>query len=131
SLRIRRCRSRPSTSSAPTRGSIRRSSCPRTTLGQWHGSTPGRCWRRWRSSSEMPRPNREAEIRRAALRCFSRLGYDATRVKHIAAEAGVSDAALYAHWKGKEELAADIYAEGMTAYGQTISGIAARSESSV
>ena len=79
----------------------------------------------------MPRPNREAEIRRAALRCFSRLGYDATRVKHIAAEAGVSDAALYAHWKGKEELAADVYAEGIKAYAETISGIAARAGSSV
>jgi AcrR family transcriptional regulator len=76
----------------------------------------------------MARPNREAEIRRAALRCFSRLGYDATRVKHIAAEAGVSDAALYAHWKGKEELAADIYAEGMRAYGETISTLAAQAE---
>ena len=75
----------------------------------------------------MPRPNREAEIRRAALRCFSRLGYDATRVKHIAAEAGVSDAALYAHWKGKEELAAAIYAEGIKAYAQTISELAAQS----
>jgi AcrR family transcriptional regulator len=73
----------------------------------------------------MPRPNREAEIRRAALRCFSRLGYDATRVKHIAAEAGVSDAALYAHWKGKEELAADVFAAGMRAYADTINGIAA------
>jgi AcrR family transcriptional regulator len=79
----------------------------------------------------MPRPNREAEIRRAALRCFSRLGYDATRVKHIAAEAGVSDAALYAHWKGKEELAASIYAEGMKAYAGTINGLAARSERTV
>jgi AcrR family transcriptional regulator len=79
----------------------------------------------------MPRPNREAEIRRAALRCFSRLGYDATRVRHIAAEAGVSDAALYAHWKGKEELAATIFAEGMTAYGQTISAIAAESDTTV
>jgi AcrR family transcriptional regulator len=73
----------------------------------------------------VPRPNREAEIRRAALRCFSRLGYDATRVKHIAAEAGVSDAALYAHWKGKEELAAAIFAEGMRAYTDTIGGLAA------
>jgi AcrR family transcriptional regulator len=79
----------------------------------------------------MPRPNREAEIRRAALRCFSRLGYDATRVKHIAAEAGVSDAALYAHWKGKEELAADIYAEGIGGYAETISALAAQSERSV
>jgi AcrR family transcriptional regulator len=79
----------------------------------------------------MPRPNREAEIRRAALRCFSRLGYDATRVRHIAAEAGVSDAALYAHWKGKEELAADIYAEGIRGYAETISALAAHSERSV
>jgi len=76
----------------------------------------------------MPRPNREAEIRRAALRCFSRLGYDATRVKHIAAEAGVSDAALYAHWQGKEELAAAIYADGMRAYAETISGLGAQAE---
>ena len=79
----------------------------------------------------MPRPNREAEIRRAALRCFSRLGYDATRVKHIAAEAGVSDAALYAHWKGKEELAAAIYADGIKAYAETIGEIAARPERTV
>jgi AcrR family transcriptional regulator len=79
----------------------------------------------------MPRPNREAEIRRAALRCFSRLGYDATRVKHIAAEAGVSDAALYAHWKGKEELAAAIYAEGIKAYAETISELAGQSERTV
>jgi AcrR family transcriptional regulator len=79
----------------------------------------------------MPRPNREAAIRGAAVRCFSRLGYDATRVKHIAAEAGVSDAALYAHWKSKEELAADIYAEGMRAYAQTISELAAQPGRSV
>src|SRR4051812_50011919 len=76
----------------------------------------------------MPRPNREAEIRRAALRCFSRLGYDATRVKHIAAEAGVSDAALYAHWQGKEELAAAIYADGMRGEAETISGLGGQGE---
>jgi AcrR family transcriptional regulator len=79
----------------------------------------------------MPRPNREAEIREAALRCFSRHGYDATRVKHIAAEAGVSDAALYAHWSGKEALAADIYAVGMRAYAETIGALAAQTERSV
>jgi AcrR family transcriptional regulator len=79
----------------------------------------------------MPRPNREAEIRHAALRCFSRYGYDATRVKHIAAEAGVSDAALYAHWSSKEALAADVYAEGMRAYAATIGELAAQRESPV
>ena len=73
----------------------------------------------------MPRPNREPEIRAAALRCFAELGYDATRVKHIAAEAGVSEAALYAHWRGKEELAADLYAEGLRVYAGAIAELAA------
>jgi AcrR family transcriptional regulator len=64
----------------------------------------------------MGRPSRETEIREAALRCFARLGYDGTRVRHIADEAGVSEAALYRHWKSKEELAAAVFSDGMRAY---------------
>jgi AcrR family transcriptional regulator len=79
----------------------------------------------------MARASREGEIREAALRCFARLGYDATRVKHIAAEAGVSEAALYAHWQSKEALAADIYAEGIRAYAETLRGLAGAAERSV
>jgi AcrR family transcriptional regulator len=44
----------------------------------------------------MPRASREADIREAALGCFARLGYDGTRVRHVAEEAGVSDAAQLA-----------------------------------
>ena len=64
----------------------------------------------------MARPSREKEIREAALSCFARLGYDGTRVRHIADEAGVSEAALYRHWKSKEELAASVFADGMRGY---------------
>ena len=72
----------------------------------------------------MPRENRAALIKEAALRCFAQLGYDATRVKHIASEAGVSEAALYAHWSGKEALAAEIYADGMRVYADTLNDLA-------
>jgi AcrR family transcriptional regulator len=64
----------------------------------------------------MARPSRQAEIRQAALSCFARLGYDGTRTRNIAEEAGVSEAALYRHWKSKEELAAELFADGMRAY---------------
>jgi AcrR family transcriptional regulator len=64
----------------------------------------------------MARPSREKQIREAALGCFARLGYDGTRVRHIADEAGVSEAALYRHWKSKEELAASVFADGMRGY---------------
>src|SRR4051794_15701812 len=64
----------------------------------------------------MARPSREEHIREAALSCFARLGYEGTRVRHIAGEAGVSEAALYRHWKSKEELAASVFADGMRSY---------------
>jgi AcrR family transcriptional regulator len=64
----------------------------------------------------MARPSRQGEIRQAALSCFARLGYDGTRTRNIAEEAGVSEAALYRHWKSKEELAAELFADGMRGY---------------
>src|SRR3954454_24381757 len=64
----------------------------------------------------MARPSRQHETRAAATSCFARLGYDGTRVRHIADEAGVSEAALYRHWESKEELAASVFADGMRAY---------------
>jgi AcrR family transcriptional regulator len=64
----------------------------------------------------MARPSRQDDIRQAALSCFARLGYDGTRVRHIAEGAGLSEAALYRHWKSKEELAAELFADGMRDY---------------
>ncbi len=56
----------------------------------------------------MPRPSQEDTILTAALSCFAELGYDATRIKHIATHAGVSEGALYRHYPSKEARSATI-----------------------
>ncbi|HEY6762011.1 MAG TPA: TetR/AcrR family transcriptional regulator [Baekduia sp.] len=61
----------------------------------------------------MPRPSRESEILDAALACFAEHGYDATRVRHIAERAGVSDAALYRHHPSKEAVAEALFSTHM------------------
>jgi AcrR family transcriptional regulator len=60
-----------------------------------------------------PRPSQRDAIMCAALACFARNGYDATRIKHIAEEAGVSDGALYRHFTSKEQLARELYEYGL------------------
>src|SRR3981189_1981555 len=45
-----------------------------------------------------------ARLLRAAADVFAQRGYDGTRVADIAAAAGVSNSALYAHFKSKAEL---------------------------
>ncbi len=47
---------------------------------------------------------RRAQILAAALKVFSEKGYAAATMDHIAEEAGLSKAALYGHFAGKEEL---------------------------
>jgi AcrR family transcriptional regulator len=47
-------------------------------------------------------PQTQEEIRRAAVRLFSRLGYHATTMREIAAAAGVQPAAIY-HWYENKE----------------------------
>lgn len=72
----------------------------------------------------MARPSREKKIREAALRCFAHRGYDGTRVRHIAEEAGVSEAALYRHWKSMDDLAASVFADGMRSYAAELAAAA-------
>jgi AcrR family transcriptional regulator len=67
----------------------------------------------------LPRPSQKDKILRAALDCFAELGYDATRVRHIADRAEVSEAALYRHYPSKEAVAQQLY-------GQHFSGFAAK-----
>ena len=74
----------------------------------------------------MPRPSQEAKILEAALRCFADLGYDATRVRHIADAAGVSEGALYRHFESKEALARELFAGYMSAYVTMLQDIADR-----
>src|SRR3954469_6409875 len=72
----------------------------------------------------MPRPSRETEILDAALACFAERGYDATRVRHIAQRAGVSEAALYRHHASKEAVAEALFAQHMRAFGERLSAVA-------
>ena len=63
----------------------------------------------------MGRPVRFKEaIYDSALKLFSERGVSQTGIRDIARTAGVSEAALYRHWKGKRQLAQDIFGEGMT-----------------
>eukprot|EP01030_Chromulinospumella_sphaerica_P018394 gene18394-18254_t len=48
-------------------------------------------------------------IERAALEVFVREGVDAATTRAIAAEAGVSEGALYRHYRSKDELAASLF----------------------
>jgi AcrR family transcriptional regulator len=48
-------------------------------------------------------------IERAALEVFVRDGVDAATTRAIAAEAGVSEGALYRHYRSKDELAANLF----------------------
>jgi AcrR family transcriptional regulator len=72
----------------------------------------------------MPRPSREAEILDAALACFAELGYDATRVRHIARRAGVSEAALYRHHPSKEAVAQALFATHMARLADALRAVA-------
>jgi AcrR family transcriptional regulator len=56
----------------------------------------------------------------SALACFARNGYDATRIKHIAEEAGVSDGALYRHFASKEQLARELYQHGLRVFAEAL-----------
>jgi AcrR family transcriptional regulator len=51
------------------------------------------------------------KIERAALKLFIHDGVDAATTREIAEEAGVSEGALYRHYKGKDELALALFME--------------------
>ena len=58
-------------------------------------------------TSNDPRDTRE-RIQRVALELFTEQGYDKTSLREIAERLGVTKAALYYHFKSKEELAESI-----------------------
>jgi AcrR family transcriptional regulator len=72
----------------------------------------------------VPRPSREAEILDAALACFAERGYDATRVRHIAERAQVSEAALYRHHPSKEALGVALFDTHMRRYAALLQTVA-------
>jgi AcrR family transcriptional regulator len=72
----------------------------------------------------VPRPSREAEILDAALTCFAERGYDATRIRHIAERAHVSEAALYRHHPSKEAVGLALFATHMRRYAALLKTVA-------
>ena len=64
----------------------------------------------------MSRQSQKDRMLQAALHCFATLGFDGTRIKHIAEAAGVSEGALYRHFASKEEVARALFLEHLGAY---------------
>jgi AcrR family transcriptional regulator len=78
--------------------------------------------------------NAKPKIERAALEIFVDRGVDAATTKLIAAKAGVSEGAIYRHWKSKDELALGLFmathrrlSELITVNADMASGIQAKS----
>jgi len=62
--------------------------------------------------------NARPKIERAALKLFVHEGVDAATTREIAEKAGVSEGALYRHYKGKDELALSLFMETHNRLGQ-------------
>jgi AcrR family transcriptional regulator len=60
-------------------------------------------------------PGRRDEIARAAMECFAARGFSGTTTREIAARVGITEAALYRHFEGKEALYAAIIDRKMAA----------------
>jgi AcrR family transcriptional regulator len=71
-----------------------------------------------RATAARPRPaapGRRDEIVRAAMACFAARGFSGTTTREIAARVGITEAALYRHFSGKEALYAAIIDRKMAA----------------
>jgi AcrR family transcriptional regulator len=62
------------------------------------------------------REERPAAIIAAALECFDERGFDATTIEEIRARSGASVGSIYHHFGGKEQIAAELYVDGLRAY---------------
>lgn len=72
---------------------------------------------------------RRAQIVGAAIETVAELGYAATSFKQIAARAGLSSTGLISyHFKGKQELVDEVYAEVLRRFAEFVMGFLDRSE---
>ncbi|HNC74736.1 MAG TPA: helix-turn-helix domain-containing protein, partial [Elusimicrobiota bacterium] len=62
-------------------------------------------------------------VMRAALRLFVEKGINATTIKDIARAGGVSEGALYRHFKSKEDLAFHIFTTHLNDFTMRLAGI--------
>lgn len=64
--------------------------------------------------------SRRRDIINAALACFSEIGFSETGMEDIRSRSGASTGSIYHHFKGKEQLAAEVYIEGIGNYQQAL-----------
>ena len=73
------------------------------------------------TTAKKPRArNARPKIERAALKLFVGEGIDGATTRDIAESAGVSEGALYRHYKGKDELALALFMETHNRLGQMV-----------
>ena len=60
--------------------------------------------------------NRRRDIIRAALACFSEIGFAETSMADIRQRSKASTGSIYHHFKSKEQLASQVYLEGISDY---------------
>lgn len=65
-------------------------------------------------------------IKQEALKLFVQHGVDGVSVRDIAKQVGMSAPNLYAHYKGRDELVADLFQSGYASYGDRLKGAADR-----
>lgn len=65
------------------------------------------------ASPRKPSAERRREILDAALECFTKKGFSATTMADIRELAGASTGSIYHHFKSKEQLAAELYLDGV------------------
>lgn len=69
------------------------------------------------------RPDTRGEIVAAAARCFAEAGYDATSIRHVAADAGVDPALVRRFFGGKDELFTEV-AQAVIGPGSAVAAVA-------
>ncbi|MDT8899840.1 TetR/AcrR family transcriptional regulator [Anaeroselena agilis] len=74
---------------------------------------------------------KKGEMLYASLELFATRGYDAVSVRDIAKAAGVSEAALYKHFAGKEDMALFIFGGIISEYTARLKAVAAGPEGAV
>ena len=74
---------------------------------------------------------KKGDILKMSLELFASKGYDAVSVRDIAKAAGVSEAALYKHFKGKEDMALYIFSAIISEYTRKLVQVEARDDGAV
>ncbi|HEX6872542.1 MAG TPA: helix-turn-helix domain-containing protein [Micromonosporaceae bacterium] len=76
-----------------------------------HDRAPTRRGGRARTGAESGEPDTRTRIQRVALELFTERGYEATSLREIAERLGVTKAALYYHFKSKDEIIDSVVAD--------------------